>query len=430
MKLIIHRGAKEIGGSCVEIQTDKTRIIVDFGMPLVDTNKEQFDAKKLTGKSVNELIEEKILPDVEGLYNDQERKIDALIISHAHADHYGFLSYINSDIPVYMSRGSKELIELSGLFTPFKVGQINAQVIKPKQKLCIGDINIIPYPVDHSAFDALALLIEADGKKVFYSGDFRGHGRKSALFERMIDTPLRGVDCLLMEGSVIGRKETECRDENAVTARIQKILKEAGKVTFLCCSSQNIDRLVSAYKACLRVDAVLVIDIYTAYVLDRVRKVSKHIPAFNWRNIRVKFHKHQADILAEKVSQELLYFYNTKKIDYLEMNVSRSKYLMLSRDNSLFPSIVKSLDDTNGAKLIYSMWKGYLTEKFKGYCDKEKIEIEDVHTSGHASVEDLQSFAKAINPKMLVPIHTFSPDKYTDLFDNVRLVNDGDGIII
>jgi len=45
-------------------------------------------------------------------------------------------------------------------------------------------------------------------------------------------------------------------------------------------------------------------------------------------------------------------------------------------------------------------------------------------------VEDLQSFAKAINPKMLVPIHTFSPDKYTDLFDNVRLVNDGDGIII
>ncbi|MDP8263669.1 MAG: hypothetical protein P9M13_10275, partial [Candidatus Ancaeobacter aquaticus] len=85
MKLIIHRGAKEIGGSCVEIQTDKTRIIVDFGMPLVDTNKEQFDAKKLTGKSVNELIEEKILPDVEGLYNDQERKIDALIISHAHA---------------------------------------------------------------------------------------------------------------------------------------------------------------------------------------------------------------------------------------------------------------------------------------------------------------------------------------------------------
>jgi len=180
----------------------------------------------------------------------------------------------------------------------------------------------------------------------------------------------------------------------------------------------------------LRVDAVLVIDIYTAYVLDRVRKVSKHIPAFNWRNIRVKFHKHQADILAEKVSQELLYFYNKKKIDYLEMNVSRSKYLMLSRDSSLFPSIVKNLDDTNGAKLIYSMWKGYLTEKFKGYCDKEKIEIEDVHTSGHASVEDLQAFAKAINPLMLVPIHTFSPEKYSELFNNVKLLNDEEELAI
>ena len=103
---------------------------------------------------------------------------------------------------------------------------------------------------------------------------------------------------------------------------------------------------------------------------------------------------------------------------------------MLASDNSIFPSIVKNLDDTNGAKMIYSMWKGYLTEKLNGYCNQEKLEIEDVHTSGHDSVEDLQAFAKAINPKMLAPIHTFSADKFVDLFDNVRLVNDGDVIII
>ena len=36
MKITIHRGTQEIGGSCVEIWTETTRIVVDFGMPLVN----------------------------------------------------------------------------------------------------------------------------------------------------------------------------------------------------------------------------------------------------------------------------------------------------------------------------------------------------------------------------------------------------------
>ena len=48
----------------------------------------------------------------------------------------------------------------------------------------IGPFRVTPYLVDHSAFDAYALLVEADGKRVFYSGDFRGHGRKRKLSRR------------------------------------------------------------------------------------------------------------------------------------------------------------------------------------------------------------------------------------------------------
>jgi ribonuclease J len=36
----------------------------------------------------------------------------------------------------------------------------------------------------HSAYDAYSLLIGADGQRLFYSADFRGHGRKAALFEQ------------------------------------------------------------------------------------------------------------------------------------------------------------------------------------------------------------------------------------------------------
>ncbi|MDR0926961.1 MAG: hypothetical protein LBO69_04260 [Ignavibacteria bacterium] len=45
-KLKIHSGTHEIGGSCVEIWTDTTRIIVDFGMPLVNNDAPEFNFKK------------------------------------------------------------------------------------------------------------------------------------------------------------------------------------------------------------------------------------------------------------------------------------------------------------------------------------------------------------------------------------------------
>jgi len=216
MNLTIHRGAQEIGGSCVELSTQKARILIDFGMPLVNQAKEPFDAKTLVNKSIDDLKKLNILPDIKGLYKTEEKEIDAILISHSHMDHYGFLNYIHKDIPVYMSQGAKELIEISNIFTPNKLDKINSNIISNKKPFTIGDIKVTPYLVDHSAFDALAFLIEAEGKKVFYSGDFRGHGRKSALFKQIIVTPPVGVDCLIMEGSMLGRDKQAYKDEEAV----------------------------------------------------------------------------------------------------------------------------------------------------------------------------------------------------------------------
>ena len=430
MKIIIHRGTQEIGGSCVELATGKSRILVDFGMPLVNDKKEPFDSKILVHKSLDELKKLKILPETKGLYKGEEKAFDAILISHSHMDHYGFLKYVHPDIPVYMSEGAKLLIEISDIFTPQKVGSINAKVLDKRKPVTIGDLTITPYLVDHSAFDALAFLIEADGKRLFYSGDFRGHGRKSVLFERMISNPPQNIDCLLMEGSMIGRDNQVYKDEKAVQSRMEDILKSSNTISFLFTSSQNIDRLVSAYKACVKTGHIFVIDIYTAYILDKLRKVSKNIPQFNWRNVRVKFLKNQADILAEKVSARLLYYYNTKKIDMFEINREKNKILMLARNNSIFPSLVKNIKGIGGAKIIHSMWEGYLTDEFKEFCARKGIEIEQVHTSGHATVEDLQAFAGALNPKALIPIHTFEGKQYNRLFKNVTVLEDGEEKII
>ena len=424
MKIIIHRGTKEIGGTCVEVKTDKTRIVIDFGMPLVDAQKEPFDSKILIGKSVDDLKKLKILPDINGLYKGEEKAVDGILISHSHMDHYGFLSYVNPDIPIYMSEGAKMLVEISDIFIPHKIGTLNVKTIDKIKSFAIGEFKIESYLVDHSAFDARAFLIEAEGKRIFYSGDFRGHGRKSVLFKRMISHPPEDINTLLMEGSMIGRGNQAYKDENAVQSRIETILRSSNNITFLFTSSQNIDRLVSAYKACIKTGCIFVIDVYTAYILDKLRKVSKGIPQFNWRNVRVKFLKHQADTLAKKVSTKLLYHYNTQKIDIFEINRKKNKILMLARDNSIFPRIVKDTDDPRGATIIYSMWGGYLNDRFRDFCANKGLVIEQVHTSGHATVEDLKAFAEALNPKILIPIHTFEASCYPTLFRNVKILED------
>jgi len=426
MKLIIHRGTKEIGGSCVELITDKTRILIDFGMPLVDEKREPFDSNILRGKSITQLKETKVLPDIKGFYRNEPRGIDAILISHSHQDHYGLLDYANPDIPLYMSQGVKAMIEVSNIFIHNKSGEINAKAVKPWKLFKIGDFTVTPYLVDHSGPDALAFLIEANGKRVFYSGDFRAHGRKNILFEKMLQNPPKDIDYLLLEGSMLGREGQLYKDEDAVELRIMKIFKETKNIAFLSCSSQNIDRLVSAYRACLRTGRTFVIDLYTAFILSKLKKVSNGIPQYNSDNMRIKFWKPHADSLSKAGYRDLLYVYNKRKIELLEIAKKKDKILMLVRDNSVFSLTLKELSDITGAKLIYSMYERYLTNEFKVKCGRKGIEIEHVHTSGHATIEDLKTFADAINPKTLIPIHTFYANNYKDLFNNVKVLKDGE----
>ena len=82
MKLTIHRGTKEIGGSCVELRAEDTRIILDVGMPLVKPDGQEFNIRDYDGLSGQELYDKGVLPAVQGLYNWQTPTVDAVLISH------------------------------------------------------------------------------------------------------------------------------------------------------------------------------------------------------------------------------------------------------------------------------------------------------------------------------------------------------------
>lgn len=427
MKLTIHRGAKEIGGSCVELRSERSRILIDLGLPLVDANRERFDSKKVNGKSKEELIKSGVLPNIEGLYQGEEPTVNAVLLSHPHQDHYGLLSFVNPKIPVYLSEGCKQLIEISHFFGQTDFTAVNARPVTVWKQFREGDFKIRPYLVDHSGFAALAFLIEAEGKRIFYSGDFRGHGRKGILFENMLKRPPKDISYLLLEGSMIGREQGEYRNEREVEDKLVSLFESGNELFFIACSSQNIDRIVSIYRACVRSNRIFVIDPYTAFILDKLKKISTHIPQFDWsEHVRIFFvPSSYTDKMAEDKS---LFRFRSAKITYGEMQGIRNRLVI--KDSYLTRQIFSRKGHLPGTTLIYSMWEDYLSD-VKAFWDENKVPILPVHCSGHAYIDDLKKFAAAIRPKCIIPVHTFFPEKYFELLgSNVKLVKDREALEI
>ena len=56
----------------------------------------------------------------------------------------------------------------------------------------VGNFKIMPYLMDHSAFDAAAFEISDGDKTVIYTGDFRGHGRKAVCLDYFLKGASKG----------------------------------------------------------------------------------------------------------------------------------------------------------------------------------------------------------------------------------------------
>lgn len=87
------------------------------------------------------------------------------------------------------------------------------------------------------------------------------------------------------------------------------------------------------------------------------------------------------------------------------------------------PSIQKDLErieNIDGGNFIYCLWEGYLnkpeTKRFIDYLVKRSFCIHKVHTSWHADMPTLKELVKAVNPKCIVPIHTFCSGEYKNIF--------------
>lgn len=407
MKVCIHRGTQEVGGTCIEIESQGKRIVLDVGLPL-----EAIDS-----------IES--LPQVEG-FRERHEGLLAVVISHPHLDHYGLARYLLPGTQMIMGAATERILKAAMLFTPVGVEFKNVLHLKSGKPLSIGPFTITPYLNDHSAYDAYSLLISADGQRLFYSGDFRGHGRKAALFERFLKRPPSNVDVLLMEGTTIGRSSSAApfqTERELEQDFVEQFLKTKG-MALVWTSGQNIDRLVTVFKACKKSGRTLILDMYTAEILQATG--NPKLPQATWGEIKVCLPESQKRQIKRRRLFSITKQYARSRIYPEQLAEAASKAVMLFR-----PSMMSDMDKAGclqGARLIYSLWHGYLKREehrsFHEWLDRHDIPLVHCHTSGHASTQDLQRFAKAIAPKMLVPIHSFETKRFTEYFDNVERKED------
>lgn len=409
MNILIHKGTNEIGGTCIQLSTNTTTILLDIGAPLNN----------------------------ESQYVDYSRiNPDAILISHPHQDHYGLINKIDSSIPVYIGEVGKNIINATSMFLGKELYDNNFHSIIRNVSFSIGDIKITPLLVDHSAVDAFAFLIESNNLRIFYSGDFRSHGRKSILFKRIIENPPKDIDLLFMEGTMINRKNDDFPDEKSVENKISEVIKTQKSISFIISSSQNIDRIVSAYRSCMKTGKIFIIDLYTAWILEQLKMISNSVPNMEWNSIKI-YTDYKHDLALNNNSlltgdfRERAYKYRIKKE---EIAVNPSRYLYLTKI-SKFKLIDLYKSDECPVNVIYSQWLGYLKQndqahygsrEISSYKNDKSVNFFYAHTSGHATVEDLKKFAEALNPKYIIPVHTEYKNDYTSLFNNVVVLNDNE----
>lgn len=419
----MHCNANSIGGNCVEIATATTRIIVDIGVPLGGPD---IDLR-------NKVESKKYLPPVAGLYqwDGDSAPPDALMISHAHIDHYGFYNFVRKDVPLYLGKATLELIKISALFQNMKMGSIDHPMfIESGKPFEVGDMKVTPWLMDHSGFDAYAFFIEAEGKRILYSGDFRGHGRKQVAFQAFMNKAPEKVDVMILEGTTIGRPESITKTEGDIEGEIEELLKSTPGLVLAWFSLQNADRFVSFYRAAKKAGRTVVTDPYGANVLQLLSRMTPKIPAPPTDpRIKVFFDKKICSFLKRKGLEKLFYKFSKAKVLRATLTQNPAQYLFFIR-----PSIQRSLEVSDFFKdsvLIYSLWEGYKnkpkTVPFIDFIEKQGIIIKDVHTSGHADIETLKKVVERFKPETLIPIHTTSPGSYKELFNcSIKILKNGE----
>ena len=428
IKIIVHRGAHEIGGNCVEIATEKSRLIVDVGMPLSEMTEDRSVRRKKPIRA--DLVERGIILPIPGLF-EAGPKIEGILLSHAHGDHFGLVNFTCPNIPVYLSRGASKMLMSGWLFAgQDELTRQRQNILLPGKARRIGDFRVTAYLVDHSSYGSLAFMIEGEGKRIVYSGDLRLRGRKPGMAKTLLSAIRKApLDVLIMEGTSLSRGDEPGPSEQDVESQLVASLKQTEGLALGMLSPQNVDRLVTYYRAAVRSARTLVLDPYAAFILYMIHHECSVPDPFQDRNTRIFLTEEFRRSFAGRRLRKLEPKMKNADISRDAILAAPERMLMIFRER-MYEKIFDGHLPT-GSRVFYSYWPGYLErprlKELRKRLEASGCAFELVHASGHIYAPDIREFISRANPRQLIPIHTTAAEKMLRRFPHsVTLLREGE----
>jgi ribonuclease J len=510
-KIKFYGGVGTIGGNCIVLKDKDSRIMLDNGMCFSKENNYYKNFLNVRGPNdIRDYIQLGLIPEIEGIYgekhiidpcinelNDDEKYmfgtnlvsyesykkefgkpyIDAILISHAHLDHFRNIKFMSNEIPIICSEITSEFLRIISELNDkvdylkdvyyvcgTKKGYLPGRTknkdsekriikpIKPTEIIKIGNFNIQAYPVDHSLSGAIAYKINtSDNKTIVYTGDIRFHGHeheRKCSEDFVKEISLSPVDVLISEGTRIGKIDKNGEDDvyTKVFNHLNADTDITSKLIFMAFPWKSITRFITVYRIACELKRILVIQPKLAYVIHHLQKFESLGIKDILKKENIKIYKPRKDSMTyadgdyvkakECISFDTQWSENKKKRPDFDQILYKTHYgndiyVNASELNKNANKYILNLDFFNLNELIdirppkESYFFNLKTEPFdeEGKLERAVLEnwmkkfnlnfIPDYHASGHASGKEILDMISKINPKKIFPIHTEYPELFT-----------------
>jgi ribonuclease J len=464
VKLTFYGGIEEIGGNKTLLEDKGTKIFLDFGMSFNRRGKffEEFLMPR-TANGIGDFLTMKLIPDITGIYRDdllnhfgrkpEKSNIQCVLLSHAHADHANYVSFLHKDIPIYCGETCKYILEaveeqsqrtIENEVLNYKIRPLlkseyrnppierTINTFRTGDKIKIDSIEIEPIHVDHSVPGAYGFIIHTSEGPVIYTGDLRAHGAHSYMTNDFVkkaseEKPI----AMLTEGTRIDSGQTG-ESEKKVLNKSKSKLEQNKKLSVVDFNFKDIDRFTTFYNISKDLGKKFIISFKHACFLERYHKDPKiQSPDSRDKNIFILKPKRLSGTYCD---EDYTDWYIKKRLNYPNIITAEdirkkpSDYIVVLN----FWYFNQFVDlKPNGGIYIHSLSEPFNEEmeisyeRMINWVQFFNMDFIQSHCSGHINGADLKKVIKTIKPKQLFPIHTEKPHLFSKIGFKTQIVIEG-----